>query len=31
MRLHSWFWLMWRNSLFVKYRASIASNFDDDD
>jgi hypothetical protein len=31
MRLHSWLWLMWRNSLFVEYGASVASDFDDGD
>jgi hypothetical protein len=31
MHLHSWLWLMWRNSLFVEYGASIASDFNNDD
>jgi hypothetical protein len=31
MHLHSRLWLTWRNSLFVEYGASIASNFDKGD
>jgi hypothetical protein len=31
MRLRSWLWLMWHNSLFVEYVASVASDFDDGD
>jgi hypothetical protein len=30
LRLRSRLGLMWRNSLFVEYRTSIASDFDDD-
>jgi hypothetical protein len=31
MRLRSWLWLTWSNSLFVEYGASIASDFDSGD
>jgi hypothetical protein len=31
MCLRSWLWLTWRNSLFVEYGASVASDFDDGD
>jgi hypothetical protein len=31
MRLRSRLWLTWRNSLFVEYGVSVASDFDDGD
>jgi hypothetical protein len=31
IRLRSWLWLTWSNSLFVEYGASIASDFDSGD